>query len=494
METAHAALRKNEFDRATALYTDAGDVARKGELAEEWFQAQIGLAQCYYRMGNNPEAYFLLSQAYEYARKHLGERWQYYALGNMAVIDSEQGDWGMAKKYFGEIGDWAERERDSVLQSTALGNLAELSGKTGDYAPALKYADRALALIPPSKRSFFAKVLDIKITVLCDSGEWPQAAALLDSLERLGPTDLSMRESMQLLRARVLFGEGRDSAAVDTARSVLLSADLLMRIRTRQLLAERAEAAGNYRASLEHERVAAFLRDSLAEVKLGATNKANVARLDLVRTRAAMEGKDRVIVWESIAIALMSVLAVAGIVLARHLLRRHRMSRERAEREKVNAELQLQDSIKAGDTLKSEIDAKNRTLASKMMLITRRGEIVEEFMRYLSEETGFTADPDFKRRLMQFKAEIKNSEDLENSMSYFENVNSGFLTRLREKHPDLNSNDIRFLCYVYMKLNTKEISSLLNIVPSSCKKRKQRLATKMGLDNAAQLYDYISGI
>lgn len=494
LDTARAELARNEFEAAVAGYADAAEKAESERLDDDWFQAQMGLAQCYYRMGNNPEAYFLLSQAYEFAKKRLDEKWQYFALGNMALIDQEQGEWGIAKKYFAQINDWGAKSKDQVLQSTALGNLAELYSKTGEYSQALEYADRALTVMPEEKLNFASKLLGVKIAVLCDSGAYADAATLCDSLERMSVSDLGMRERTKLLQARILFGFGLDSAAGDTATKVLTSADPLMLVETRELLARQAEAQGDYRLALLHERAAASLRDSLADIKLGVTNKANVARLDLLEARAAMQGKDRVIVWESIAIALMCVLAVVGLLLTRHLIRTHRARREQAERERMATEMQLQDSIKAGDTLKSEIDSKNRTLASKMMHITRRSEIVEEFMRFLAENPQGGSDPEYRRRLMQFKAELKNSEDLENTMTYFENVNSGFLRRLREKHPELNSNDIRFLCYVYMQLNTKEIASLLNIAETSCKKRKQRLAAKMGLANAGELYGYISVI
>lgn len=53
----------------------------------------------------------------------------------------------------------------------------------------------------------------------------------------------------------------------------------------------------------------------------------------------------------------MCVLAVVGLLLTRHLIRTHRARREQAERERMATEMQLQDSIKAGDTLKSEIDS-----------------------------------------------------------------------------------------------------------------------------------------
>lgn len=494
IDSAWTHLSDNEFAEAVTGYSDACTMAEKSGLDNEWFQARVGLARCYYRMGNNPEAYFLLSQAYEFAKKKLDEKWQYFALGNMALIDLEQGEWGIAKKYFSEINDWAEQNNNKVLQSNALGNLAELYGKTGDYRQALRYVERARALVPADKQSLAAQLQAVRVSVLCDSGAYAAAAVQCDTLTRMIGSDVSLREEARLYRTRILFATGAEEAALDSASLILRSSDPLMLIETRDLLALQAEKRGDYRQSLEHTRVGAALRDSLSDVKLGATNKANVARLDLHEARAQIEGKDRVIVWESIAIGLMCVLAVVGLLLTCHLIRNHRVRREQAERERRETEQQLQDSIKAGDTLKGEIDSKNRTLASKMMHITRRGEIVEDFMRFLSDNPQGSSDPEYKRRLMQFKAELKNSEDLESSMTYFENVNSGFLTRLRQKHPELNSNDIRFLCYVYMQLNTKEIASLLNIAESSCKKRKQRLSAKMHLANAGELYSYISEI
>jgi len=55
-------------------------------------------------------------------------------------------------------------------------------------------------------------------------------------------------------------------------------------------------------------------------------------------------------------------------------------------------------------------------------------------------------------------------------------------------------NDIRFLSYLYMNLSIKEISSLLNITPDACRKRKERIAKKMGLQETAELFPYLSHI
>ncbi|PKP15743.1 MAG: hypothetical protein CVU07_09125, partial [Bacteroidetes bacterium HGW-Bacteroidetes-23] len=66
--------------------------------------------------------------------------------------------------------------------------------------------------------------------------------------------------------------------------------------------------------------------------------------------------------------------------------------------------------------------------------------------------------------------------------------------KLKIKHPDLNANEIRFLSFIYLNLNTKEIASLLNISPESCRKRKERLLKKLNLEADVSLYAYLSKI
>ena len=43
-----------------------------------------------------------------------------------------------------------------------------------------------------------------------------------------------------------------------------------------------------------------------------------------------------------------------------------------------------------------------------------------------------------------------------------------------------------------MNLSNKDIASLLNITPESCKRRRIRISKKLRLDTSAHLFDYIS--
>ena len=99
-----------------------------------------------------------------------------------------------------------------------------------------------------------------------------------------------------------------------------------------------------------------------------------------------------------------------------------------------------------------------------------------------------------KEILRQLNDNVQTDEHWNSFLSHFEEVNQDFLTELKNKHPNLNSNDIRFICYVFMNLTSKEICSIFNITQEACRKRKERISKKLGLDNGESLYEYLSQI
>lgn len=62
-----------------------------------------------------------------------------------------------------------------------------------------------------------------------------------------------------------------------------------------------------------------------------------------------------------------------------------------------------------------------------------------------------------------------------------ESSNSRFQNRLKHRHPELTTYDLRLCTYLKANLATKEIATLLNITPDSVKKAKHRLRKKIGV-------------
>lgn len=76
--------------------------------------------------------------------------------------------------------------------------------------------------------------------------------------------------------------------------------------------------------------------------------------------------------------------------------------------------------------------------------------------------------------------------------NYYQEINHEFLLRLKEKHPDLSSLDLKFCCLLRSNLSTKDIASILNITTKSVDLKRYRLKKKLNLEGS--LTDYILSI
>lgn len=72
----------------------------------------------------------------------------------------------------------------------------------------------------------------------------------------------------------------------------------------------------------------------------------------------------------------------------------------------------------------------------------------------------------------------------------FDNLHNGFFRNLKERHPELTTNDLRLCSYIRLNLSTKDISRLSGISEKSVEMARYRLRKKMGLDNTS-LTEYI---
>src|SRR5690606_16819212 len=145
--------------------------------------------------------------------------------------------------------------------------------------------------------------------------------------------------------------------------------------------------------------------------------------------------------------------------------------------------------------LKHEISEKNRELTAKALYLSNRNELIHDVINSVEANSHAIRGKDTSEKIKVVKNFLKTDHQWNDFIKHFESVNPDFLKRLKEKHPLLTSNDIRFLCYVYMNLSIKEISMVFNITYNTCVIRKQRIMDKMGLDKKKMsLYDYVLSI
>ena len=89
------------------------------------------------------------------------------------------------------------------------------------------------------------------------------------------------------------------------------------------------------------------------------------------------------------------------------------------------------------------------------------------------------------------KSYIRKDDEWDDFIAYFEEVNPAFIKAVTEKYPELNAADIRYLCYVYMNLDLREIANIFNITYNAALKRQRRIKEKMNIDKDVALYEYL---
>lgn len=85
-----------------------------------------------------------------------------------------------------------------------------------------------------------------------------------------------------------------------------------------------------------------------------------------------------------------------------------------------------------------------------------------------------------------------SADEWERFEAVFTEMHPGFADGLRRDFPNLTRNDIRLCAFISMDMDIKHIAKMLAIQPDSVKKQMRRLRTKLGLEPAAPLRDFLT--
>ena len=214
--------------------------------------------------------------------------------------------------------------------------------------------------------------------------------------------------------------------------------------------------------------------------------------------------------WSSAAKVLYALFAVLIILLIGFYpqrLVRKKASRIIAEKqdhfEKQRADLLLEKEHKEKELialknqqLQTELEHQGRELASSTMHIVQKSEMLLSIKEKLKKINALSNDPKIKPEMSELIKTIEKDtlidKDWERFELYFNQVHNSFTQSLKAKFPALSANDIKMCSYLRMNLSTKEIASILNISTRGVEVSRYRLRKKMGLENGANIADYLS--
>jgi DNA-binding CsgD family transcriptional regulator len=178
------------------------------------------------------------------------------------------------------------------------------------------------------------------------------------------------------------------------------------------------------------------------------------------------------------AIGMFSFLAIAGLL---YFSFNQRIKKNKIEREK-------QEEI-----YKQEIEFKQKELASQTLHLVQKNTFIQELKENLEKikHSPELFKVEFRRLVMLLKKESAEDKDWEVFKSYFSEVHNNFDLKIKEIAADISEKEIRLASFIRMNLSTKEIASMLNVLPDSVLKSKYRLKKKLGLDKEADLTQFL---
>ncbi|SNR16605.1 Probable transmembrane protein of unknown function [Tenacibaculum jejuense] len=151
--------------------------------------------------------------------------------------------------------------------------------------------------------------------------------------------------------------------------------------------------------------------------------------------------------------------------------------------------------LKKEKKLKQKIDLKNKLLSSYAFNFQQKNEIIN---KVFSLARGFekTSSISEEKKLIQElihigKENLQVDKEWEHFRLFFEETLAGFHSKLKSKHPELNSNDLKICSLIRLNLNIKEAANILNISPGSLKTARYRLRKKLNLKPGQKIIDYI---
>lgn len=139
------------------------------------------------------------------------------------------------------------------------------------------------------------------------------------------------------------------------------------------------------------------------------------------------------------------------------------------------------------EKLRSDIDSKNRELATSTMSIIKKNEFLNDIKSELKND-----DIKSVAKVVKIIDEnLNNTDDWKLFQEAFNNADKKFIKKVKSKHPDLTPNDLRLCAYLRLNLSSKEIAPLLNISHRSVEVKRYRLRKKMDLSHNLNLTNYI---
>lgn len=472
---------------------------------EQFFWIQVNMGINYADMLDYDNAFECFFDAYKLAIEKLDKRHEMSIMNNIAGLYTLNKKDDKANEYYKKIYEYAVTEKDSTLTGGVTLNIASTALALDKFNECKQYLDIAENMLKGNEKGMM-HLESVTIQYLYARKEYSK---VIERAERIAPffdkaDKLVVNDIVKLMTSSYIKSGQPDRAIACCMEALKGGYHVEYKQQIFELLTEAYIEKGDYRTAIAYKDSVIQCTDSLYEINGQKLFENNRVKFELIRKQQEVDElktKRRIeiiiFIFSAVIIAVMAWALINENIKTKQQKKINALQLEQEKNTRIILENKLKEQETEAkherDRLQHEIELKNRELMSKALFIANKNDAIENIIDSLSKNKDIDGNDKLKDNLQELKKQLNDNEEWENFTSYFEQVNKGFIHNLRERHPNLTANEIRFISLVYLNLNNKEISSLLNITPEYCKKKKQQIAQKMGLTSTTQMYQYLAG-
>lgn len=172
---------------------------------------------------------------------------------------------------------------------------------------------------------------------------------------------------------------------------------------------------------------------------------------------------------------------------------------------KNNAVYQSQQALSEADLnylqlkekqLEDQIEHRNKQITTHTLNIIQKNEMLKDLRDQLEGviKSEGTSSPQLRKLLKLIDESFRLDKDWNDFKLYFEQIYTGFYTKLKMNYPNLTNQELRHCALIRLNLSNQECATILGISPNSIKVTRTRLRKKLKLENNQSLSDLIMGI
>ena len=270
--------------------------------------------------------------------------------------------------------------------------------------------------------------------------------------------------------------------------------DKLFEIKTLEALISLKTQQKNYAEASHFQNQLLTLKDNFYSLEREQIVKSLEVQFDVAEKNRKLKliSKEREVSRLTNYLLVIGILILAVILLIVYFFLKSINKRDRQllkTKDELVGLLEKQKEFKELQ-FRNDLEHKENQLNAITFQMLQKNELLEEIRSTIEKDTPISE----QQLLKMVNKQLKLDDSWNDFDKYFESINRNFYTRLKQKYPEISSNDLKICALIKLNLSIKEMASILNITPDSVKTARYRLRKKLQLATEENLTDFILSI